>query len=523
MALVSKSLFPFANPGAGRSMVTLGRELPAVVETSSAPVAVERREGLGSINDPSSELYQALVNLGEGIVAGAGNPELPGVSVDTAVRLTAVYRSVQIICTPATMPLDVFERRADGQRVERMEPEERWLWGRPNPSMTREAFWKTSYAHNALDGNTYHLLYYSALGSVGEVWPIHPKRVTVHVDRETHEKWYVVDGQYPFRDANWAEPGSTDPKILHTTNLSIDGVRGIGPIQAQRMAWQLGRAMEEHAGAKLANGAVPAGIIETEADLSDEDGQARVTKIRENWNKMHRGQRNAGRVGVLDNGAKFHALSLSNADLQFLEQRRFQLQEIARMFGIPPHLLADSSNSTSWGSGLEEQGRALVVYTLSDYSNRFEATVRDYLNLVKAPGAAVRYMKWNYGALLRGSTLQRGQYYGLAYNKWMTRGDIRQLEDLPTTSEDFEWGAEASGGGGVPPGIEAKVQSLALNGAQIASLLEVIQQVASGALPAETAKQLLSVSFPSIPQEDIDEMVDGAVGTAPAEPVDDDE
>jgi hypothetical protein len=103
-------------------MVTLERELPAVVETSSAPVAVERREGLGSINDPSSELYQALVNLGEGIVAGVGNPELPGVSVDTAVRLTAVYRSVQIICTPATMPLDVFERRADGQRVERMGP-----------------------------------------------------------------------------------------------------------------------------------------------------------------------------------------------------------------------------------------------------------------------------------------------------------------------------------------------------------------------------------------------------------------
>jgi HK97 family phage portal protein len=440
------SLFPYRNPG--RSSFPAAPAVTVLEPGEGGALEERSTTPLSGINDPSQEMYQALVNLSEGIVLGAGIPELPSITVDTAVRLTAVYRAVQILCTPATLPLDLFERDDRGNRREIMYPEDRAWWGRPNPAMTREAFWKTSFAHNALGGNTYHLMFYGGDGRVGERWPIHPNRVRVYQDRETFEKWFEVDGRWIGRDAASAEAGSSDPKILHTTNLSLDGVNGVGPIQAQRMALQLGRAMEEHSGRRLSNGGVPAGIIQTDADMSDEDGQAKIAKLRESWNKMHRGVKNAGRVAILDNGAKFQAISLSNADLQFLEQRRFQVQEIARMFGIPPHLLADSSNSTSWGSGLEEQGRALIIYTLSDYTTRFEATDRDYLNYVRRPSAAPKYVRWNYGGLLRGSTLQRYQAYGLAYNRWLTRGDIRRLEDLPTTPEDDLWGEPDGGAAG---------------------------------------------------------------------------
>lgn len=403
------------------------------------PDGVEQRTPLSGINDPTSELYQALVNFGEGIAIGSSIEGLPSISVDTAVRLTAVYRAVQILCTPATLPLDIFERDDRGNRVEVMHPEDRAWWGRPNPMTTREQFWKTSFAHNALAGETFHLMFYSPLGQVVERWPIHPKRVEVFQDPGTLHKWFRVDGEWVYRDAASAPVGSSDPKVLHTPNLSLDGLRGVGPIQAMRMALQLSRAHEEMAGSRLANGAVPAGVITTEADLQGEDGEAAIKRLKSQWNSMHRGVKNAGRVAVLDNGGKFQAISLSAQDLQFLDQRRFQVQEIARMFGIPPHLLADSSNSTSWGSGLEEQGRALIIYTLSDYTNRFEATDRDYLNYVNTRGRP-KYVKWNYGGLLRGSLAQRYQAYGLAYNKWLTRGDIRRLEDLPTSPDDDLWG-----------------------------------------------------------------------------------
>jgi HK97 family phage portal protein len=409
-----------------RYVASFSREVPpagAIVPRS------EQREGLSGINDPSMPLYQALTNIAEGITVGggAGIPELPSVNMMTSVRVSAVYRAIQLIAGPlSTLPLKLYEDRPDGSRARAYPQEYRAIWWEPNPEMDLPDFYKTSFAHNALGGNTYWYLVRDRLGQLAELWPVAPNRVRVGRDPQTRRKVFEIDGELPMMDI------SAGGEIVHIPNLTLDGLVGLNPIAFARLSMQLARATEEYGARVFANGSVPMGILETAAELDDSSAD----RLARRWERFHKGTRNAGRIAILDNGAQYKKVTLSPEDAQFLETRRFQIQEIARLFGVPPHLLADSSNSTSWGSGLEAQTRGMLIFTFQDYTNRFE-----YALSRRVIGQPTRYVRFDYRSMLRGSTLERYQAYNLAIAAgWLSRNEVREFEDLergPAELDEF--------------------------------------------------------------------------------------
>lgn len=398
------SLFPYAPPSGRSHLASEARDQPPTP--------------LSGLNDPSAPVGQALINLAAGItIGGAGLAELPAITIDTSVRVSAVYRATALIAGAlSTLPLKLYDEAPDGSRTRVSPPENRAVWWEPNPEMDLPTFYKTSFAHNALGGNTYWYMAEDSLGGAAELWPVHPARVRPFRDPLTGRKFYHVDGDSVELDAGYGG------QFVHIPNLTLDGLAGLNPVSFARLSLQLARAAEEYGARVFAHGSTPLGVLETDADLEE----AQADKLARRWERHHRGFRNANRIAIVDNGAKYRAISLNPQDAQWLENRRFQIQEIARLFGIPPHLLADASNSTSWGSGLEEQTRAMVVFTFGDYTNRFEYALSR--RVMRRPG---RYARFDYRALLRGSTLQRFQAYNMAIaSGWASRQEVREWEDL---------------------------------------------------------------------------------------------
>lgn len=388
-----------------------------------------QRDALGGANDPNQPLYQAL--MAAGIDGGAGGVSgLPAISTSTAPRLSAVYRAVSIIAnTVGALPLHTYRERPDGTAERISIPSERFIWGTPNPETTRADFWSHTIAHIALSGEAFLHVARGGAGQPVELWPIHPGRVLI--GREEPDRYgrrrkiYTLDNNQndlPLRD--YADGGT----VIHIPNLRLEGEHGLNPISYMRRTLQMASAAEEYGARIFSNGSLPAGYLSTEADLD----QAQVDKLRANWEKFHRGLGNAYRVAVLDNGAKWAPTSIKPEEAQFLDTRHFQVEEIARIFGVPPHLLFESRGSTSWGSGLEEQTTAFVVFTLSNYSTRVEQAISD--QLLRVPEN--HYAKFNYGGLLRGRTIERYQAYQVAIsNGIMTPNEVRRLEDLPPRTD----------------------------------------------------------------------------------------
>lgn len=383
---------------------------------------------LSGLNDPTVPLYQAIARGLDGVALGVdGREGLPAVTPENAARITAVYRAVSLIASISRLPLHVYEVAGTGRRPS-IDPRYRPISGRPNPEVPRSVFWETVISHIALAGNAYIYTPENGLGDVAELWPIAPQRVQVGRDPVTRRKVFVVDGDRdaPFMGrlaaslAGGARGENGD--LVHIPGLSFNGLVGINPIAAARRAAQLALAAEEYGSAVFSEGSLPGGIITTEAELEP----AEAEELARRWEARHRGLGRARRVAVMDNGAKWQPTSIAPEDAQFLSTRQFQVQEIARLFGVPPHLLADSSGSTSWGSGLEEQTRSFVTFTLSAYSQRIEEQITD--EIIMRPGF---YARFNYAGLMRGNTLARYQAYAIGRtNGWLNADEIRAFEDM---------------------------------------------------------------------------------------------
>lgn len=381
----------------------------------------ESRDGeyaLSGINDPGTSIYQALTAMtdGGGGIAGDG---MPVVNMNTAPRLSAVLRSVAIISnTIAALPLQVADKEPDGSLKPVYDDAEELLWGTPNPEATAITFWSTGLGHCVLGGNSFLSVDADGLYNPQQLWPIHPQRMrisrTAPDSNGRRHKAYQLDGDNePMFD--WREGGN----IIHIPNLSLDGLRGLNPISYMRRTLQLAAAAEEYGAAVFGNGSLPGGVLETEADLTKDQHD----KLLGYWERRHRGPTKAARIAIADNGAKWKPTSVTPEDAQFLDSRRFQVQEIARIFGVPPHLLYETTANTSWGSGLEEQTAGFIAFTLNHYSARFEQALTAQL-LWRKPRRVARF---DYEQLLRGKLidqLQAGQI-GIMNGIW-SPDDVRR-------------------------------------------------------------------------------------------------
>jgi HK97 family phage portal protein len=312
--------------------------------------------------------------------------------------------------------LQTFNRSDDGREPIRR-PAEAYVWDQPNPEMTPMEFWEQVFCSLLLDGNAFieTVRHRNGTQQIAELWPIEP--LMVNVGR-------TKDGRKVFEIPN---SGTYDTsQILHIPALRRPGQeRGMSPIAAAREGIGVAISSERLAAKFYGSGSFLSGLLEVQADWSNKPDLVNNTLT--NWTRIHSGPDNAFKVALLDNNVKFRETSIPPEDLQFLESRKFQVEEICRLYQVPPHMVASVEKSTSWGTGIEQQGIQFVVYSLLRWARRTEQAVSKFLLPPRE-----RYARWNFSALLRGDSAARATFYAQGRTGgWLSINDVRRLEELP--------------------------------------------------------------------------------------------
>jgi HK97 family phage portal protein len=333
-----------------------------------------------------------------------------GVSVNekNALGMPAVWRAVNLIAgTCASLPLHLYRYRDDDTRLKVRTA----LLDQPHPDLTPFEVWEQVFAHLALWGNAYLLKLRNQGGQLSELWPIHPSRV---------KTGRASDGTKIYQVDNNTDDPQTDDTILHIPGFGYDGIVGLSPITIARQGIGLAMAAEEYGARLFGSGSLASGILQTDRVLD----QPTADRLKARWKERVGGLDRAHEVAVLDAGTKFQQLSIPPEDAQFIESRRFQISEVARMYGVPPHMLMDTEKSTSWGTGIEQQNIAFVVYTLRPWLTRVEQRVS---SLYPRP----QFVRFSVEGLLRGDTQQRAAFYKQMWDVGaFSTNDIRRYEDL---------------------------------------------------------------------------------------------
>lgn len=349
-----------------------------------------------------------------------GGRTAAGVRVDEARSLTmpAVWRAVTLLSgTLASLPLHAYRedgparvRAGAGSQASR-------LLASPHPDLTVFEWLELVVSHLALWGNAYLLVQRDGLGRVLYLLPIHPSQVQVGRRASDMAKRYAVTGPLP--DGRKGQVlGDLD--VLHIPGFGYDGVCGVSPVRAARQGVALALAAEEFGGRLFGSGSLATGILQTEQRLSPAQAEA----LSQRWVEKRTGMGSAHGTVVLDKGATFKQLTIPPEDAQFLESRSFQVSEIARMFGIPPHMLMDTEKSTSWGSGIEQQTIGFVTYTLRPWLARIEQRLTRLLR------PETVYVRFALEGLLRGDSTQRSAFYKAMWEIGvLSTNDILALEE----------------------------------------------------------------------------------------------
>ena len=341
----------------------------------------------------------------------------------SAMQMTAVYSCVRILAEAiAGLPLHLYTYKKDGGKEKAIgHPLYLLLHDEPNPEMSSFVFRETLMTHLLLWGNAYAQIIRNGKGEVVALYPLMPNRMTV--DRDSSGQLFY-SYQMNNSDAPTMKTGSVILKssdVLHIPGLGFDGLVGYSPIAMAKNAIGLAIATEEYGAKFFANGATPGGLLEYPGTVKDPD------RVRESWNKGFSGSQNAGKVAILEEGMKYTPISIAPEQAQFLETRKFQINEIARIFRVPPHMVGDLEKSSF--SNIEQQSLEFVKYTLDPWVVRWEQSLSRALF---TPEEKKKYFfKFNVEGLLRGDYQSRMNGYATArQNGWMSANDIRELENL---------------------------------------------------------------------------------------------
>ena len=345
----------------------------------------------------------------------------------SAMQMTAVYSCVRILAEAvAGLPLHVYKTGTDGGKEKATDhPLYRVLHDAPNPEMTSFVFRETLMTHLLLWGNAYAQIIRNGRGEVIGLYPLMPSRMSV--GRLTSGALY-----YDYQTMPGEVPGDTGlvrlaaSEVLHIPGLGFDGLVGYSPIAMAKNAIGMAQACEDYGASFFANGAAPGGVLEHPGTIKD------PTRVRESWQATFGGAKNGNKIAVLEEGMKYTPISMSPEQAQFLETRKFQMGEIARIFRVPPHMIGDLDKSSF--SNIEQQSLEFVKYTLDPWVIRFEQAITAKL-LTEVERRSV-YVKFNLEGLLRGDYASRMNGYAVArQNGWMSANDIRELENLDRIDE----------------------------------------------------------------------------------------
>lgn len=347
----------------------------------------------------------------------------------SAMQMTAVYSCVRILSEAiASLPLHFYVYNEKGSKEKAIQhPLYYLLHDEPNPEMTSFVFRETLMTHLLLWGNAYAQVIRNGKGEVLALYPLMPDRMTVN--RDNQGKLYYEYLVSPDEGINRSENRVVlyPDEILHIPGLGFDGLVGYSPIAMAKNAIGLAIAAEEYGSKFYANGAAPSGVLEHPGTLKD------PTRVRDSWTQTFGGSSNAHKVAVLEEGMKYSPISISPTEAQFLETRKFQIDEIARIFRVPPHMVGDLEKSSF--SNIEQQSLEFVKYTLDPWITRWE---QNMARALLSPSEKGNYfIKFNVDGLLRGDYQSRMDGYAIArQNGWMSANDIRELENLDRISPE---------------------------------------------------------------------------------------
>jgi len=334
----------------------------------------------------------------------------------SAMQMTAVYSCVRILSEAvAGLPLHLYKYTDSGGKAMALDHSlYRLLHDEPNPEMSSFVFRETLMTHLLLWGNAYAQIIRNGKNEIVALYPLMPNKMSV--DRDENGRLYYTyyrGSDEAIKNKEFAvtlQPSD----VLHIPGLGFDGLVGYSPIG-------MAIACEEYGAKFFANGAAPGGVLEHPGTIKDPQ------RVRESWQSTFGGSGNANKIAVLEEGMKYTPIGISPEQAQFLETRKFQINEIARIFRVPPHMVGDLEKSSF--SNIEQQSLEFVKYTLDPWVIRWEQSIQR--SLLSRDEKAVYFVKFNLEGLLRGDYQSRMNGYAIGrQNGWMSANDIRELENL---------------------------------------------------------------------------------------------
>jgi HK97 family phage portal protein len=362
-------------------------------------------------------------------------PAAGAVTPATAQGVSAVYACVQAISeTTASLPLILFKRNGDDRERASDHPLYRVLHDQANPEQTALEAREYMQACVLLRGNAFARLVRGYDGQVRELWPLNPDNVTVQRTSSGLVYDYTKDGVLTRLLAH---------EVLHLRHrLGDDGVLGVSPIAAARGVVELAQAENEHGRNTFTNGAKLLGVLKFPGRLKPEQR----TAIAASWSSQHAGGSNSGRTAILEEGVDFQALSMTLEDAEWIAARQFSVEEVARLFRVPPTVIGDLRNGNY--SNSVEMARQFVTQTLRRHLVAWEQAIA--AKCLTDAGRRVYFAEHQVEGLLRGDSANRAAFYSSGINDgWMLKSEARKLENLPAIdgldSEPVAKGATSNG------------------------------------------------------------------------------
>ena len=340
----------------------------------------------------------------------------------SAMQMTAVYSCVRILSEAVAGLPHLYKYTDSGGKAMALDhPLYRLLHDEPNPEMSSFVFRETLMTHLLLWGNAYAQIIRNGKNEIVALYPLMPNKVTVNRDEAGRLYYtYYRGSDEAIKDKEFAvtlQPSD----VLHIPGLGFDGLVGYSPIAMAKNAIGMAIACEEYGAKFFANGAAPGGVLEHPGTIKDPQ------RVRESWQSTFGGSGNANKIAVLEEGMKYTPIGVSPEQAQFLETRKFQINEIARIFRVPPHMVGDLEKSSF--SNIEQQSLEFVKYTLDPWVIRWEQSIMR--SLFSEDEKKKYFVKFNLEGLLRGDYQSRMNGYAIGrQNGWMSANDIRELENL---------------------------------------------------------------------------------------------
>lgn len=351
-----------------------------------------------------------------------------GVTVENSIQVTAVLACVRVLAeTMAQLPLHLMVTDGKTRRQAVEQPLYEVLHDRPNSWQTSFEFREMMQAHLALRGNAYALIVPGDRGAVDQLIPLHPDRMQV----------FLLDGSglanrrlgYLYRDEQGKQYRLTQDEVFHLRGLSFNGFVGLSVIAAGRNAVELAQKADGYGIWFYRNSARPGGLLKfppgVRLDEPDHD------RLRKSWRAAHTGQ-DLFTVAILEEGAEWEQMGLSNEDAQWLESRRFQTVEIARLFGVPPHMIGSAIEHGHTYANVEQSSLDFIQHTVLPLVQRWEQAIgRDLITQVFSREGERTYAKFNLEGLLRADSKSRAIVYQMMLkNGVLSVNEVRELEDL---------------------------------------------------------------------------------------------